>query len=537
MDAPVKGIVIHHTAGNSMNGIVGQYNYAVDRDGKAYELRPDGTISGHIGDRGSKIAAENNFGWDNQNTIGISAVAPTAKDVTPAQTETIKALAEAIGRAKGVSPQNVKGHGQVAAKSLSPFGVVVETGRRGADEGRDVAAWANGLSEWGRSPSQLAEILTAPRPPADVPNTPPAKTVATPTLVSPSKPPTAPGKEKPAPAWPLPLPVHKATPPPGGWYDTPEARAAKGEQAARDAARDAPFSPGGKSTGPASEQARGAAEEAKGAAEARGKAEAAAREAAREAAEAKGKADAAAREAAEAKGKADAAAREAAEAKGKAEQAARDAARDAPFSPGGKSTGPAAEHARAAAEEAKGKAEAARGAAKDAAKAAVESAKEAARTAEAARDAAKEAARQAGRAVGAQSGGGQGPQGAQGISGGRGTQSGATGGSGALGGNPQGAEGAPGAPGGQSGKGQAGPGGPSGRARDGSISGNPQGAEGRAGARGTQSGPGQVGPGAPFGSGQPGPAPARQLRSADPRTRHDRIRYRSSRQLPNAGKP
>jgi hypothetical protein len=114
----VSGMIIHHTGGGgTVNGVIStlkerglSVQYVVDRDGKIFQLMPDGQMAAHIMNGwGAKGA-----GKSNHNMQGVEVIARNNKDVTPAQVKAVQALVARQAKKFGYDPKTaVFGHGEV----------------------------------------------------------------------------------------------------------------------------------------------------------------------------------------------------------------------------------------------------------------------------------------------------------------------------------------------------------------------------------------------------------------------------------------
>ena len=146
-----KAIISHYTGGSTLSGAISTlnsrglaYNYIVDKDGTIHQFA--GGRGAHMLP-GSGPAGE---GLGNANTIGISAVGSGEKDMMPAQVQSMRNLTAALGKAHGIPPSQVFGHGQV------------NPGHREADEGQSTFSWAQGLRDWPSSDSTKIAKTAAP---------------------------------------------------------------------------------------------------------------------------------------------------------------------------------------------------------------------------------------------------------------------------------------------------------------------------------------------------------------------------------------
>lgn len=118
--ASVEGIVLHHTAGSSLEGAISHgrrsntgANYYVDRDGSIRQWGDDDQRFVHIRDPGGR---SRNGQWPNltnDNTIGIEVVARNNGDITPEQRTSIAQLVGTLAQRHNIDPQNIVGHGDI----------------------------------------------------------------------------------------------------------------------------------------------------------------------------------------------------------------------------------------------------------------------------------------------------------------------------------------------------------------------------------------------------------------------------------------
>jgi hypothetical protein len=114
----VNGMIIHHSGGDGtvfglihtlkQRGLSAQF--AVDRDGKTYQLVPDGTEAHHIMNGWGPLGE----GKSNRNMQGVEVIARDNKDVTPAQIKAVQGLVARQAQKYGYDPAtSVFGHGEV----------------------------------------------------------------------------------------------------------------------------------------------------------------------------------------------------------------------------------------------------------------------------------------------------------------------------------------------------------------------------------------------------------------------------------------
>ena len=107
-----KGFIIHHTGGRGdVNGVLNTFkqrgfpaHYVIDRDGKVYQILPDGKKGQHI-KNGQGIGN----GLNNSNTQGVEIIANDDNDVLPIQIEAAKKLAAQLGYSKN----QIFAHGEI----------------------------------------------------------------------------------------------------------------------------------------------------------------------------------------------------------------------------------------------------------------------------------------------------------------------------------------------------------------------------------------------------------------------------------------
>jgi len=127
------GMIIHHTSSNNgdINALISEFRksglgsqFAIGRDGKIYQLYPNGAIGHHIMAGFPGSVGE---GRSNSNMEGVEIMAASDKDVLPVQAEAAARLVAARSRMWGWNPNgNVFGHGEV------------NPGHKEADEGMTV---------------------------------------------------------------------------------------------------------------------------------------------------------------------------------------------------------------------------------------------------------------------------------------------------------------------------------------------------------------------------------------------------------------
>jgi N-acetyl-anhydromuramyl-L-alanine amidase AmpD len=116
--ASVDGMIVHHTGGGgTVNSVIStlkqrglSVQFVVDRDGKTYQLIPDGMEAHHIMS-GWGPAGE---GKSNHNMQGVEVIARNDRDVTAAQKTAVQALVSRQAGKYGYDPRtSVFGHGEV----------------------------------------------------------------------------------------------------------------------------------------------------------------------------------------------------------------------------------------------------------------------------------------------------------------------------------------------------------------------------------------------------------------------------------------
>jgi len=155
--SPIEGVVIHHTAGSTLNGALEHgaktgtgATYYVDRDGSVLQWAPDDQRTIHIQEPKAKARNGKYETLGNDNSIGIEVVAKNDKDVTPEQRAALDALLGKIVDTHRIDPNNIIGHGEI--QGAHPFA------NREADEG---TAAAKGFRE-SRSGARLPPDADAP---------------------------------------------------------------------------------------------------------------------------------------------------------------------------------------------------------------------------------------------------------------------------------------------------------------------------------------------------------------------------------------
>lgn len=134
----VEGIVLHHTAGTTLESAISQnqlagtgYNYYVDREGEVYQFAPDNQRMVHIRNMGDQHRNGRfpNLGLD--NTVGISAIARNEADITPAQREAMRKLTMQIARQHNIPRDNIIGHGDIQSNRETDEGAMAREFREG----------------------------------------------------------------------------------------------------------------------------------------------------------------------------------------------------------------------------------------------------------------------------------------------------------------------------------------------------------------------------------------------------------------------
>ncbi len=116
----VEGIVIHHTAGSSLDGALSHgkiagtgTTYYVDRDGSIKRAAADEHRTIHIQEPGSPRRTGGPAHLGNDNTIGIEVVAKNDADVTDAQRAALERLLGGLSSRHKIKPDNIVGHGEL----------------------------------------------------------------------------------------------------------------------------------------------------------------------------------------------------------------------------------------------------------------------------------------------------------------------------------------------------------------------------------------------------------------------------------------
>jgi hypothetical protein len=149
-----RGMVIHHTGGGGdVNGVIDTLHqrnlsvqFVVDRDGKTYQLMPDGAKARHMLPGWGKGA-----GFSNDNLEGVEVIARDDKDVD-AQKQAVLRLVQQRSQKFGYDPKTgVYGHGEV------------NPGHKEADEGMSSVALIRGgaspVTQKTAIPSDVKDIL------------------------------------------------------------------------------------------------------------------------------------------------------------------------------------------------------------------------------------------------------------------------------------------------------------------------------------------------------------------------------------------
>lgn len=116
----VEGFVVHHTGGRgTVDGVVNtlkerglSVQYVIDREGKIWQIMPDGTKASHT-KPGAEFAGSKAPWLANGNSLGVEIIANDDSDVTPAQVEAARKLISGAGKKYGFGPDKVFGHGEV----------------------------------------------------------------------------------------------------------------------------------------------------------------------------------------------------------------------------------------------------------------------------------------------------------------------------------------------------------------------------------------------------------------------------------------
>ncbi len=118
--APIQGVVIHHTAGSTLQGALDTSrqngngaNYYIDRDSSVVKWVPEDQQIASIQEPGSRFRNGSHPNLNNANTISIEVVAKNDADVTPDQRKKIQRLVGDIVKRNRLDPNNVVGHGEI----------------------------------------------------------------------------------------------------------------------------------------------------------------------------------------------------------------------------------------------------------------------------------------------------------------------------------------------------------------------------------------------------------------------------------------
>ena len=130
----VQGVVVHHTGGKNksveditrvLNENGASVHYWINRDGGVHQLMPDNAIAWHAG-------ANNDSGFDNNNTIGIEIEGMDDEDINQKQIDAAQTLINNLSETHGFDPlTNVFGHGEVATHKHPTEGQSVVDAVRG----------------------------------------------------------------------------------------------------------------------------------------------------------------------------------------------------------------------------------------------------------------------------------------------------------------------------------------------------------------------------------------------------------------------
>lgn len=133
----VNGLIFHHTAGRgSPEGVVNTLNkrglgaqYVMDREGKVFQLAPDGAKTAHM------TPAQNGTGLSNDNAIGIEMIAKNNADLTEAQKIAGLKFADEMKQKYPGIGDNIYGHGEVNRHKEADEGMgVVDLYRQRRDQ-------------------------------------------------------------------------------------------------------------------------------------------------------------------------------------------------------------------------------------------------------------------------------------------------------------------------------------------------------------------------------------------------------------------
>lgn len=157
----IEGVVVHHTAGSSVDGAITHgnssrtgANYYVDRDGTVIRAVPEGDRTAHIREPGTPYRNGSHPNLTNGNTVGIEVVAKSDADVTPAQRQAVAGLVADIARRNNIKADNIVGHGEIQGGP---------GGNREDNEGTAAAQAARQALGGGGAPVQVAEANTGTR--------------------------------------------------------------------------------------------------------------------------------------------------------------------------------------------------------------------------------------------------------------------------------------------------------------------------------------------------------------------------------------
>ena len=116
---PISGVVIHHTAGSSLEGAVAAsnqrgtgYAYLVTPDGKAHRMIPDNMRAVHVREPGSRLRTDGGK-LGNDDYIGVAYVAKDHKSITDVQRNAMQGLITQLARKYNIPGNNVVGHGEI----------------------------------------------------------------------------------------------------------------------------------------------------------------------------------------------------------------------------------------------------------------------------------------------------------------------------------------------------------------------------------------------------------------------------------------
>lgn len=123
----IKGVVFHHTGGDSLAGAIGAgqkggsqpgtgSTYYIDTDGTIVRYAPDDVKRTGIRDTGGKYRTDGGkptSALSNDNTISVEVVAPDSKHFTEAQKEAAASLGKYLSATYQIDPSMIVGHGDI----------------------------------------------------------------------------------------------------------------------------------------------------------------------------------------------------------------------------------------------------------------------------------------------------------------------------------------------------------------------------------------------------------------------------------------